>query len=1125
MLLNKFLSHFSYSAVQRSLEYLSHIDYSTIQFTPHHGNIMMGAKIKGTYYYHTHIIYSPAKNAIIGSECSCPVSDYCKHGAALAHVFYTNFLNDIDLSLSASNIAVQLNKPEEHLDNVVHFPESTSNATHQKASQWLQEFKQNLLQTTATKPTENARQFIYVLTQTHKLSTSVFKVRRNKDGEIKEAKSYSTFDNILYYKIAMPKHERTLFTLIYNHASLNKENIYAYYSDLTLQNMSLEIFKQLIQSGDCYWQHHQNNKPLLWSETVYAVDFQWQYNTQQQTEKLTLNLTHTNNTPPPKNIRIIYTRPLSYLDLDTLTMGELNTPYTADVIHKLLNMPPIPSSLINEVSEILQTNPATKSLPPSKAAQQITDVYGACTPVLRFGDFDNLMNFMLDNGQGLAEVCFDYDSGRIKANSTKAFFIGKQQGQTVRQFRDIKQEKQHITKLQKLIASLQWASQHPASRYLANKPNAALVCANLDDWSRQIIPTNQIQALGWKIEHLQDSIFNLQAAQHIEFSLNESSSQQNWFELGATIQDQQGNVINLKDLLTGLIQNNPALLKPDNLEKLNDDGFFSFQLGNNQPDLAILIKDIKPILLHLGHLLQQDSHGIDRYDAAHILELQHLLGMPWQNNERLTQFANKLKQGYQQQLPTPQGFNGELRPYQQQGLGWLQFLRDTEHGGILADDMGLGKTAQTLAHILLEKQAGHLANKPALIIAPTSLMYNWLREAQKFTPDLKVLVLQGQNRHQDFDKIDQYDIVLSTYPLLARDEEVLNKYSYHLLILDEAQNIKNPQAKAAHVVRQLDAKHRLCLTGTPMENHLGELWSLFYFLMPGFLSSQDVFNKKYRHPIEKQGDNQLRQKLVNRIKPFMLRRLKVDVAKELPPKTTIEVNIDMNEAQSKLYEAVRVAMQSSIQDIIAKQGFKRSQILILDALLKLRQVCCHPSLLKLEKISSSKANSAKLEQLLDMVTEMVEEGRKILIFSQFTTMLTLIEDNLNKQKIDFVKLTGQTKKREEAINAFQSGQVPVFLISLKAGGVGLNLTAADTVIHYDPWWNPAAEDQASDRAWRIGQDKPVFVYKLITNQSIEEKILALQKNKAQLAQSILSHDKEQDIKLSEEDMMNLFETF
>lgn len=253
----------------------------------------------------------------------------------------------------------------------------------------------------------------------------------------------------------------------------------------------------------------------------------------------------------------------------------------------------------------------------------------------------------------------------------------------------------------------------------------------------------------------------------------------------------------------------------------------------------------------------------------------------------------------------------------------------------------------------------------------------------------------------------------------------------------------------------------------------------------------------------------------------MLRRLKTDVAKELPPKTTIVVNIDMNEQQAKLYEAVRATMQSNIRQIIAEKGFNRSQIQILDALLKLRQVCCHPSLLKLDSFQSEQTASAKLDHLFEMVESMVEEGRRILIFSQFTSMLQLIEEGLHERQVDLVKLTGQTKKRDQVITAFQAGEVPVFLISLKAGGVGLNLTAADTVIHFDPWWNPAAEDQASDRAWRIGQDKPVFVYKLITNQSIEEKIMALQQHKAQLAQSILTQDQQDEVKLSADDVMNL----
>lgn len=1115
--LNKFLSIFNPATIQRSYDYLQQIDTKTITLAENNGRVIMAAKIKGGRYYTTTIIYDIQRDSLVSTQCSCPVGVNCKHGAALAQLFYEDYLDDfLDDFL---NGVIQTSQSK-------NAPPPQQNPTDKQALHWLNEFKRTLA-STPTPPKEKAKQFIYVLKQQTKLSVDVLKVKRNKAEEITESKTYTQFENIISHKIAIPKHERLLFSQIYSYAQTNKSAYYS--SSLDVTHIPLAHLKNLMASGDCYWQNYQpyQQAPALrWSPSVYKLNFEWQYDNLQQNEKLVAVLTaETDSSNTPKKFHILYTEPLAYLDLERFKVGAIDGEYQANLIHSLLAMPHIPKNLMQQVNEALQIHPLTKTLAPAKSIQEIPHLYGQLTPILRFGGFETLNNLMFNQGQSIAEVYFDYTGGRIKANEAQDYFFGKHNGTTVRQYRDIPQEQQLFLQLKKLVPSLQWANKHPSFKHLAQQKSAALIYAHTSDWINHLIPTNQIEALGWQVEHLEDSHFNLQHAHNIELSLKDSTSQQGWFDVGATIQDQQGNTFNLVELLATLIKHHPAIIEPENIEQLNDDGFFTIALGHNLHDLAIAIKDIKPILRYLGRLFEQDSQSIDRYEAAELLDLQHHLGVPWQSNERLRQFAQKLKQSYQQQLPTPQGFHGELRPYQQQGLAWLQFLRETEHGGILADDMGLGKTAQTLAHILMEKQAGHLAQKPALIIAPTSLMYNWLKEAQKFTPDLKVLILQGQNRHHDFDKIPQYDIVLSTYPLLARDEETLQKHQYHLLILDEAQNIKNPRAKAAQVVRQLDATHRLCLTGTPMENHLGELWSLFYFLMPGFLASQEVFNKKYRHPIEKQGDNQLRQKLVNRIKPFMLRRLKVDVAKELPAKTTIEVNIDMSEAQSKLYEAVRATVQENIRKIIAEKGFKRSQIQILEALLKLRQVCCHPSLLKLDDISTSKANSAKLEQLLEMVAEMVEEGRKILIFSQFTSMLQLIEDNLKTQGIDFVKLTGQTKKREEVITAFQSGQVPVFLISLKAGGVGLNLTAADTVIHYDPWWNPAAEDQASDRAWRIGQDKPVFVYKLITNHSIEEKILALQKNKAQLAQSILSHDQEHDIKLSEDDMMKLFETF
>jgi SNF2 family DNA or RNA helicase len=323
-------------------------------------------------------------------------------------------------------------------------------------------------------------------------------------------------------------------------------------------------------------------------------------------------------------------------------------------------------------------------------------------------------------------------------------------------------------------------------------------------------------------------------------------------------------------------------------------------------------------------------------------------------------------------------------------------------------------------------------------------------------------------------------------------------------------------------VRKVDARHRLCLTGTPLENHLGELWSQFDFLLPGFLGTSKQFTRHWRTPIEKQGDIQRRKLLARRIRPFILRRKKEDVAQELPPKTIIIRSVELEGSQRDLYETVRAAMDAKVRDEIASKGFARSQIVILDALLKLRQVCCDPRLVKAAAAKKVKER-AKLDLLMAMLPELVDEGRRILVFSQFTSMLALIENELDKLGIAYVTLTGDTVNRETPIRLFQEGDVPIFLISLKAGGVGLNLTAADTVIHYDPWWNPAVENQATDRAHRLGQDKPVFVYKLIVGGSIEEKILALQERKAELAAGILSDDHGVDIKFGNDDLAALFE--
>ena len=408
------------------------------------------------------------------------------------------------------------------------------------------------------------------------------------------------------------------------------------------------------------------------------------------------------------------------------------------------------------------------------------------------------------------------------------------------------------------------------------------------------------------------------------------------------------------------------------------------------------------------------------------------------------------------------------------------------------------------------------------MVLPTSLIFNWKSEAARFAPDLKILSLHGQERKQFFDQIPEYDVVLTTYPLLWRDGEQLQQHEYHLLVLDEAQTVKNSRSRSAGVVRQLKARHRLCLTGTPLENHLGELWAQFDFLLPGFLGDSKSFTRLWRNPIEKQGDTLRRDLLARRLRPFILRRKKDDVATELPPKTIIVRTVELEGSQRDLYETVRAAMDEKVRSEIASRGFRRSQIVILDALLKLRQVCCDPRLVK-SAVARKVKERAKLDLLMDMLPELVDEGRRILVFSQFTTMLDLIQDELEAIGLGYVRLTGETQDRETPIKAFQAGEVPIFLISLKAGGVGLNLTAADTVIHYDPWWNPAVENQATDRAHRLGQDKPVFVYKLIAAGSIEEKILALQEQKAELAAGILSEQHQSDTKFGEADLAALFE--
>lgn len=472
------------------------------------------------------------------------------------------------------------------------------------------------------------------------------------------------------------------------------------------------------------------------------------------------------------------------------------------------------------------------------------------------------------------------------------------------------------------------------------------------------------------------------------------------------------------------------------------------------------------------------------------------------------------------EIAPPAGFSATLRPYQQQGLAWLQALRELGFGGVLADDMGLGKTVQVLAHLATEHTAGRLA-EPALVVCPTSVIGNWEAEVQRFTPGLKTLIFHGMERSRDSGELRRQHLLITSYALLARDAELLAGIHFSCVIFDEAQWLKNHTSKAFHAAATLKASQRLCLTGTPVENHLGELKAQFDLAFPGLLGSQKDFQKSFRTPIEKDGDRISAQRLKRRIAPFLLRRRKSDVATELPPRTSIQQRVELHGAQRDLYESIRLQMEKRVREALAQRGLDGARITILDALLKLRQICCHPQLLDLPA-AQAVTTSAKLEALNELLPTLIEEGRAVLLFSQFTSMLDRIEPELRERGLDFVRLDGSTVDRRAPVQRFQEGAVPIFLISLKAGGVGLNLTRADTVILYDPWWNPAVEQQAIDRAHRIGQDKPVFVYEMGCVDTVEDRMQQLKQRKKAIADAVLDEGEAALGRLTGAELLALF---
>ena len=1027
----------------------------------------------------------------IEGECTCPVGFNCKHVAAVL------FSAEKKILPAGNSIAAQ--RKEGSFD------------------QWLQKTVASKRQLDGQTTEPSNQLVVYELhistfnQPENQLSVQVVKTRSLKSGELSKAQSAQVhlFNVAGTEKYLRPEDIEIISALqICARDQVNRIG-FLYQGARLCGRIGAIVLEQLLATERFYLGDYRDDKLLRLAGSRPAA-FSWCQDAS-GSQKIRLNaeclVPH-----------IFDVNPVMGLDIQGLAIFPMEIDLDRKQIFQFFAAPTIGPEQSTAITDKQRDAIATLGIPLPAAIHTRDVPIETRQPVLKLGTAKNLAGKPCEGGYAMTPWISYNGAEALAIPGTEQIVSRYQDGVLERSTRDFDYEQQLADYLTQQVGardlSTFFLGRVPAPGYYGFENSA--------DWYEFL--ENGVQALqenGWSVvkEDEFDLVFDEVDAWHADIEYGDKSD---WFDIALGI-EVAGERIQLLPILLDYFKGRRFT---DALEALmqRPDGKQPVSLGNGK-HLLLPNERLIPLLETFVELFDQDtalkdgSLQISRSQELRLLSVvdQNWL---WQNGKQGGALRQRLEafSGIEK-AEIPDCFTGELRDYQHHGVSWLQFLRRFQLGGILSDDMGLGKTVQTLANLCIEKETKRLTT--CLIIAPTSLISNWRNETERFAPDLSLLVLHGAERQQYFDQIQDYDIVLTSYALIVRDANVFSHHRFHYLILDESQKIKNHKTKAASILQQIDADYKLCLTGTPMENHLGELWSQLHFLMPGFLGNEKYFNQHYRRPIEKRRDHQRQTALKRRIAPILLRRTKDLVASELPEKTEIVQSVALSGAQRDLYETIRLMMDKRVRKEIASKGMARSHIMILDALLKLRQVCCHPGLLKLKAAKGVK-DSAKLELLMTMLPELVEEGRKILLFSQFTSMLAVIESELNSRELDYVKLTGSTKDRETPIRQFQEDQKPIFLISLKAGGVGLNLTAADTVIHYDPWWNPAVEDQATDRAHRIGQDKPVFVYKFVTENTVESKILDMQERKRLLAAQTLTKKGKSTTGLTEEDLRELF---
>ena len=1104
--------------------------------------------------------------SIVG-DCDCPVGINCKHVAAvlLAAVQQPRPVgSNFDLQIPSKAPAVKRDAPLTVKQELTY-----------KLDAWLKTFGEVISrqQPGETYPPEVRQRLIYVLSVTQSASSqgqnyliAPMSTTLLKSGSFGVAHPYNP-ENIFSHQPA--KYLRRADHDILGAFHLLRRRSAGFSVDrlhLGADPMFATVLAMILETGRCRWQ--EVSGPVLMAGPRRPGSFRWEalpdgrqllcFSVQGADEKVS---------GTARCDAILPLSPPHYVDVGAGLVGPLDLGLPDAAAAGLVEMPALPidqATLFAAELEKRLANTDIQKLVPLPETPDETEVR-AVTPVpmlhLRLGTVrlkDQYGYYIRDHRfRGafelpLAEFSFDYGGSHLPYNSTAKAIPHREGRNLILMPRHTSLEATAISRLLEhgltpIGKSILRADSNLAADFLIATPDTlspAQAVSGLDDpdafvaFEQTVVP--QLRAEGWQITYSKDYPYRVVEADGEAWwaDIGESSGI-DWFsfELGIEYAGQRINLVpQFLDILSKLPPALSALTISDAPEATET--FINYlsklKLFHRLPDggllplpstrLAPIIKGLLDLIGPRDTILRDGRIKLHRAEAPALASLAQRLGtgIAWEvGAEKLMDLGRKLGHGAAlKPVVPPDNFRAVLRPYQTIGLSWLDFLRETGFGGVLADDMGLGKTIQALAFLAREKAEGRL-ERPSLIIAPTSVLPNWQAESARFAPSLTVLNLRGLDRKQRFGDIGRHDLILTTYPLLLRDHEVLLDQEFHAVVLDEAQAIKNARANVAGLAHRIKAHHRFALTGTPLENNLGEVWSLFEFLSPGLLGDEKTFRRLFRTPIEKHGDAAAQSFLTSRLKPFILRRTKQEVASELPPKTEIVERIRLEGAQRDLYETVRSLMHEKVRQEIARKGLAKSHIVFLDALLKLRQICCDPRLLKIKDARKVK-QSAKLERLLEMIPEMIGEGRKILLFSQFTSMLDLIVPELTALNIPYVTLTGDTIDRETPVRTFQSGDVPIFLLSLKAGGTGLNLTAADTVIHYDPWWNPAVENQATDRAHRIGQTKPVFVYKLIVEEGIEEAIEILKARKAALADALFAGVSKSVMDLTEKDISALF---